>query len=491
MVPNSLGPAELLLRYGTDAQKAHYLPRLADGRDLPCFALTSPYAGSDAASIPDRGAAVEREIDGVRVRGFLVTFSQALHHPGTGRHGRRPGVPRLRPADPKASRSSASPARSSRCRTPGVQIGRRHRPLDSAFMNGPITGQDVFVPLDWVIGGAANVGQGWRMLMESLAAGRAISLPALGSAMQQTSLFVANGYGLMREQFGLQIGRFHAVAALIARMAVDLYATDAARRYTAAVLDTGESPSVASAILKVQLTEAGRRAVNDTMDILGGKAIMRGPSNLMAVAYRHAPIAITVEGANILTRALIIFGQGAIRCHPYLLSEMQAAQARDAERLGRALLGHVEARAAQPVAQSGACPAPRVAAARTHEGGAPDRAAQRQVRADRRPGDGPARRQAQAHGVAVRAARRRTVQPVSRLGLRVALQDRRRRSPTAVRARRDPRATRRRRRGAARPVRQPAVAGAARARRTGTRRDRPPRAVARPAVAGVRRRLAE
>jgi acyl-CoA dehydrogenase len=340
MVPNSLGPAELLLRYGTQAQKDHYLPRLADGRDLPCFALTSPYAGSDAASLPDRGVLVEREFNGVRTRGFLVTFSKryitlapvatvvglAFHaHDESKPEGQRElGITCALIPVPHA----------------GVNIGRRHRPMDSAFMNGPIDGRDVFVPIDWVIGGEANVGHGWRMLMESLAAGRAISLPALGAALQQSSLYVARGYGIVREQFGLQIGKFHAVAGVVAKMAVDLYATDAARRFTAAALDHGESPSVASAILKVQLTEAGRRAVNDAMDILGGKGIMRGPSNLLAVAYRHAPIAITVEGANILTRALIIFGQGAVRCHPYVFEEMNAVQAGDTTRLGRALLGH-------------------------------------------------------------------------------------------------------------------------------------------------------
>ena len=207
-------------------------------------------------------------------------------------------------------------------------------------MNGPIHGDDVFVPMDWIIGGEKQVGQGWRMLMESLAAGRAISLPALGSAMQQTTLFVLNGYGQIREQFGLQISKFHAIAGLIANTAAELYATDAARRYTAAALDAGARPSVASAILKVHLTEAGRRAVNNGMDVLGGKGIISGPKNLLGVSYRHAPIAITVEGANLLTRALIIFGQGAIRCHPHVRNEMAAVQAQDAEKLGQALLGH-------------------------------------------------------------------------------------------------------------------------------------------------------
>ncbi len=340
MVPNSLGPAELLLHYGTEAQKRHYLPRLADGRELPCFGLTSPYAGSDAAAIPDRGVLTERVIDGRPVRGFLVQFDKryiTLAPVAT--------VVGLAFQAVDESRPEGEQMLGITCAlipvpTPGMDIGRRHRPMDSAFMNGPVRGEDVFVPMDWIIGGEAQVGQGWRMLMESLAAGRAISLPALGAAMQQTTLFVANGYGQVREQFGLQISRFHAIAGLIATMAANLYATDAARRYTAAALDAGERPSVASAILKVQLTEAGRRAVNDGMDILGGKGIIAGPKNLLGVAYRQAPIAITVEGANLLTRALIIFGQGAIRCHPHVLDEMAAVQKQDAEGLGRALLGH-------------------------------------------------------------------------------------------------------------------------------------------------------
>ncbi|MDP3084846.1 MAG: acyl-CoA dehydrogenase, partial [Rubrivivax sp.] len=306
MVPNSLGPAELLLAYGTEAQKDHYLPRLADGRDLPCFALTSPYAGSDAASIPDRGVLAERVIDGRMVRGFVVDFDKryitlapVATVVGLAFHA-------VDPARPAGEQSLGITCALLPVPCEGMRIGSRHRPMDAAFMNGPLRGRQVFVPMDWVIGGEQQVGQGWRMLMESLAAGRAISLPALGAAMQQTSLVVAVGYGRVREQFGLQISRFHAIAALIARMAADLYATDAARRYTAAVLDRGERPSVASAILKVQLTEAGRRALNHGMDILGGKAIMAGPKNLLGVAYRQVPIAITVEGANILTRALIV-----------------------------------------------------------------------------------------------------------------------------------------------------------------------------------------
>ncbi|MDH5538012.1 MAG: acyl-CoA dehydrogenase [Rhizobacter sp.] len=340
MVPNSLGPAELLLHYGTEAQKAHYLPRLADGRELPCFGLTSPYAGSDAASIPDVGVLTEREIDGRTVRGFNVTFDKRYITLAPVATVVGLAFQAVDPSRPEDERQLGITCALIPVPTEGMRIGRRHQPMNSAFMNGPIRGENVFVPMDWVIGGEQQVGQGWRMLMESLAAGRAISLPALGSALQQTTLFVVNGYGQIREQFGLQISKFHAIAALISRMAIELYASDAARRYTAAALDAGERPSVASAILKVQLTEAGRRAVNDGMDILGGKAIIRGPSNLLGVAYRHAPIAITVEGANILTRALIIFGQGAVRCHPQVLAEMNAVEAKDAEALGRALAGH-------------------------------------------------------------------------------------------------------------------------------------------------------
>ena len=340
MVPNSLGPAELLLRYGTDAQKQHYLPRLADGRDLPCFGLTSPYAGSDAASIPDRGLLVEREFEGRVVRGFSLNFSKRYITLAPVATVVGLAFNAIDESLPEGQRELGITCALIPVPQPGMDIGRRHRPMDAAFMNGPIEGHEVFIPMDWVIGGEARVGQGWRMLMECLAAGRAISLPALGSAMQQTALFVANGYGQVREQFGLPIGRFDAIAGVIAGMACELYATDAARRYTATVLDHGEQPSVASAILKVHLTEAGRRAVNHGMDILGGKGIIQGPSNLLSVAYRGAPIAITVEGANILTRSLIIFGQGAVRCHPYVMKEMQAVRDDDAQALGEALIGH-------------------------------------------------------------------------------------------------------------------------------------------------------
>ena len=340
MVPNSLGPAELLLHYGTEAQKTQYLERLADGRDLPCFGLTSPYAGSDAASIPDRGVLTERVIDGQRVRGFSVTFDKRYITLAPVATVVGLAFQAIDLTRPEGEQELGITCALLPVPTPGMEIGRRHRPMDSAFMNGPVRGENVFVPMDWVIGGEQQVGQGWRMLMECLAAGRAISLPAMGAAMQQTALFVMSGYGQIREQFGLPIAKFHAIAALLARTAADLYATDAARRYTAAALDAGQRPSVASAILKVHLTEAGRRAVVHGMDVLGGKGIISGPSNLLGAAYRQAPIAITVEGANILTRSLIIFGQGAVRCHPHVLDEMAAVKADDAEALGTALLAH-------------------------------------------------------------------------------------------------------------------------------------------------------
>lgn len=340
MVPNSLGPAELLVRYGTEAQKNHYLPRLSRSEDLPCFALTSPYAGSDAAAIPDIGLLTQREWNGAMTEGFALTFFKryiTLAPIATVVGLAFNAVDMNRPAGLQELGITCALIPVPH---PGLRIGARHRPMNGAFMNGPVQGEDVFIPLDWVIGGSQNVGKGWRMLMECLAAGRAISLPALGAALQQTSLYVANGYARLRNQFGLPIQRFHNIAAPLAEMATELYATDSARRLTTSLLDQGEQPSVAGAILKYHLTEAGRRAINHGMDILGGKAISAGPSNLLSIAYRHAPIAITVEGANILTRALIIFGQGALRCHPYVLRELQAVEQRNAMALGKAVLEH-------------------------------------------------------------------------------------------------------------------------------------------------------
>ena len=340
MVPNSLGPAELLLRYGTEQQKDHYLPRLARGTDLPCFALTSPYAGSDAASMSDFGVLTERLWNGVMTKGFALTFSKRYITLAPVASVVGISFNAIDTSKPAGEQELGITCALIPVPHPGLRIGARHKPMDSAFMNGPVQADDMFIPLDWVIGGGANIGIGWKMLMECLAAGRAISLPALGAALQQTTLYVTNGYAGLRNQFGMPIQRFHNIAAVLAEIAVDLYATDSARRLTACILDQGEQPSVASAILKYHVTEAGRVAINHGMDILGGKAICAGPSNLLSNAYRHAPIAITVEGANILTRALIIFGQGAIRCHPFVLREIAAVEKNDAAALGEALLGH-------------------------------------------------------------------------------------------------------------------------------------------------------
>lgn len=333
MVPNSLGPAELLLNYGTEEQKQHYLPRLARGDEIPAFALTSPWAGSDAGAIPDHGIVCRGMWKGEEVLGMRVTWDKRyitlapvctllglafrLYDPdGLLGHHQDLGITcALVPADHE-----------------GVEIGRRHLPLDAMFLNGPTRGTDVFMPLDFIIGGVAMAGQGWRMLMESLAAGRSISLPSCFSGMAALTVRSVGAYSAVRSQFNTPIARFEGVQEALARMGGNLYAMDAARAMTAHGVDLGEKPSVVSAIVKYHLTERGRSVVNDGMDIIGGKGICLGPSNFLGRAYQQLPVGITVEGANILTRSLIIFGQGAIRCHPYLLAEMQAVQEPDEER---------------------------------------------------------------------------------------------------------------------------------------------------------------
>ncbi len=333
MVPNSLGPAELLLNYGTDTQKQHYLPRLARGDEIPAFALTSPWAGSDAAAIPDRGIVCRGTWNGKDVVGMRVTWDKRyitlapvctllglafrLYDPDALLGGRVDlGITcALVPADLE-----------------GVETGRRHLPLDAMFLNGPTRGDDVFMPLDFIIGGAGMAGQGWRMLMECLAAGRSISLPSCFTGMAALSVRTVGAYSTIRSQFNSPIARFEGVQEVLARMGGNLYAMDAARAMTAHGVDLGEKPSVVSAIVKYHLTERGRAVVNDGMDLIGGKGICLGPSNFLARAYQQLPVGITVEGANILTRSLIIFGQGAVRCHPYLLAEMQAVRDSDETR---------------------------------------------------------------------------------------------------------------------------------------------------------------
>jgi acyl-CoA dehydrogenase len=347
MVPNSLGPGELLLRFGTDEQKRRYLPRLADGREIPCFALTSQEAGSDASSMVDQGVVCYGEHEGRRVLGMRLTWSKRyitlapvatllglafqLSDPDhlLGREETLGITLALVPTD-----------------TPGVQIGRRHLPAMQAFQNGPTTGKDVFLPLDAVIGGRGGVGAGWRMLMSALAAGRGISLPSQATASACLSARATGAYARIREQFHVPVGKFEGVQERVGRIAGIAYELEAMRRLTCSGLDQGHHPAIVSAIAKAHATYRMRIAVNDAMDVHGGKAIMDGPRNYLGNLYRAVPIGITVEGANDLTRSLIIFGQGAVRCHPYLLDELRALEDSDAERarlrFDRAVTGHFQ-----------------------------------------------------------------------------------------------------------------------------------------------------
>ena len=342
MVPNSLGPAELLLHYGTEEQKNHYLPRLARGLDIPCFALTSPWAGSDAAAIPDRGIVCKglwqgREVIGMRVTWDKRYITLAPIATVVGLAFRLYDPERLLgPVEDIGITCALVPADH-----PGVETGRRHFPLNAAWMNGPTRGHEVFMPLDFIIGGPQMAGQGWRMLMECLAAGRAISLPASNTGMQKLAVRAVGGYARVRSQFKTAIGKFEGIQEPLARMGGNLYLCDAARVMTAGAIDLGEQPSVVSAIVKYHVTERARQSINDGMDILGGKGICLGPANFLGRAYQQVPVAITVEGANILTRSLIVFGQGAIRCHPYVMAEIQAAQHDDLVAFDRALFAHI------------------------------------------------------------------------------------------------------------------------------------------------------
>ncbi|MES2069931.1 MAG: acyl-CoA dehydrogenase [Pseudomonadota bacterium] len=326
MVPNSLGPAELLLHYGTEEQKNHYLPRLASGVEVPCFALTSPYAGSDAAAIPDIGVVCHGMFNGAEALGFRVTWDKRYITLGPiatllGLAFRASDPDRLLAGEQELGITCALIPTSH----PGVITGRRHWPLNAVFQNGPTSGQDVFIPMEWVIGGRAQVGKGWRMLMECLAAGRAISLPSSNVGSSKFAVRGTSAYVAFRRQFHAPLGKFEGVQEALARMGGNLYLMDAVRKISAQAVDIGEKPAVISAIAKYHVTERARVIVNDGMDVLGGKGICMGPNNFMARAYQQLPISITVEGANILTRCLIIFGQGAIRCHPFVLKEMDAA----------------------------------------------------------------------------------------------------------------------------------------------------------------------
>ncbi|MBA0165806.1 acyl-CoA dehydrogenase FadE [Pectobacterium sp. CFBP8739] len=341
-VPNSLGPGELLQHYGTEAQKDHYLPRLARGQEVPCFALTSPEAGSDAGSIPDTGIVCYGNWHGEQVLGMRLTWNKRyitlapvatvlglafkLYDPDH----------LLGDEDDVGITCALIPTD-----TDGVKIGRRHFPLNVPFQNGPTQGENIFVPLDYIIGGAKMAGQGWRMLMECLSVGRGITLPSNSTGGLKSIALGIGAYAHIRRQFKISIGKMEGIEEPLARIAGNAYVMDAAATLITSGIMQGEKPAVLSAIVKYHCTHRGQRSVMDAMDIAGGKGICLGPTNFLARSYQGAPIAITVEGANILTRSMIIFGQGAIRCHPYVLEEMAAAQENDISRFDRALVGHI------------------------------------------------------------------------------------------------------------------------------------------------------
>lgn len=330
MVPNSLGPAELLLNYGTDEQRNHYLPRLASGEEIPCFALTGPYAGSDAGAMNDTGVVCRGQWQGEEVLGLRLNWEK--RYITLGPVATLLGLA-FKAYDPDHLLGDEEDLGISLALiptdTPGVDIGRRHLPLGAAFMNGPNTGKDVFVPLDALIGGQEMLGKGWIMLMNCLSVGRSISLPAVGTGAAKFTSLVTGQYSQVREQFNVPLAVFEGIQEALARIGGNAWLMDSARVLTANAVDLGEKPSVLSAVLKYHLTERGRECISHAMDVHGGKGIIMGPNNYLARSWQGAPIFITVEGANILSRNLMIFGQGAIRCHPYVLAEMTLANRED------------------------------------------------------------------------------------------------------------------------------------------------------------------
>lgn len=341
-VPNSLGPGELLLKYGTEEQKNYYLPRLADGREIPCFALTGPNAGSDAASIPDQGIVCRQEFNGETVLGVRLNWDKRYITlcPVATVIGLA-----FRMFDPDnllgKGKDIGITCALIPATTPGVIKGRRHFPLNTGFLNGPTQGKDVFIPLDYLIGGASMAGQGWRMLMECLSAGRAISLPSSANGGAQAVALASGAYARIRKQFNQPIGKFEGIEEPLARIASTAYIIDSALTMAAAAIDHGAKPSVAGAILKYHTTERARQLALDGMDIHGGKGICLGPNNYMGRGYQGSPIGITVEGANILTRSLIIFGQGAVRCHPYVFKELESVRNNDLVEFDRSFFAHI------------------------------------------------------------------------------------------------------------------------------------------------------
>lgn len=345
MVPNSLGPAELLLHYGTDEQRQRYLPRLARGEEIPCFALTGPLAGSDAGAMPDSGVICRGQWEGEEVLGLRLNWEK--RYITLGPVATLLGLA-FKAYDPDHLLGEQEELGITLAliptNLPGIDIGKRHLPLGAAFMNGPNAGKDVFVPLDAIIGGPAMLGKGWMMLMNCLSVGRSISLPAVGTSAAKTCAYASGRYARIREQFNVPLSAFEGIQAPLGRLAGNAWLMDAARVLTARAVDLGEKPSVLSAVLKYHLTERGRECIAHAMDIHGGKGIIMGPNNYLARAWQGAPIFITVEGANILSRNLMIFGQGAIRSHPYVLKEMELAAAEDSdatlEAFDRVLLEH-------------------------------------------------------------------------------------------------------------------------------------------------------
>ena len=339
MVPNSLGPAELLIHYGTEAQRDHYLKRLAGGEFLPAFALTETGAGSDAGAMQAEGVLFRDESGDVNIRlnweKRYITLSAVADVLGLAFKLRDPENILGRGEDIGITCALIPSS------TPGIRRGRRHDPLGVPFVNAPFEGHDVVVPLSAVIGGEKGAGAGWKMLMESLAAGRGISLPASAAGGAKAVYLGASAYAAVRRQFGLPIGKFEGIEEPLARIGGFVYLMDAARVYTLGAIDSGEVPAIVTAILKYNLTELGRNVINDGMDIMGGSAISSGPRNILAHHYIGNPIAITVEGANILTRTLIVFGQGALRCHPWAYKEIVALAEKDMDRFDCAFVGHV------------------------------------------------------------------------------------------------------------------------------------------------------
>ncbi|MBE0487222.1 acyl-CoA dehydrogenase [Marinobacter sp.] len=336
MVPNSLGPGELLMHYGTDQQKQHYLPRLAGGDEIPCFALTSPVAGSDAGAIPDKGIVCKGEWNGKKVMGLKVTWNK--------RYITLAPVATLiglaiKVYDPEHLLGDQDDIGVTCVLVPrdtdGVNAGARHLPMNTVFMNGPTWGTEVFIPMDQVIGGQDMLGRGWTMLLECLSIGRSISLPALGTGAGKLACLATGSYAYTREQFGRSISQFEGVQEALEPIAGYTYMMDAARLLTVGMLDRGVRPAVPSAVLKYRNTDLMREVINHAMDVVAGRGVITGPRNFLARAYQAVPIGITVEGANILTRSLMIFGQGAIRCHPFIVEEIEAAGMEDQDKAAK------------------------------------------------------------------------------------------------------------------------------------------------------------